>query len=211
MSTTTDYQYTILARDHPLRDDQSLPFNDPFHVDLRVWYTPRAQPVPIMMIRKQAPLPHGQLKSHDTARPALKPLLSFLSTAGINLDDQTVNAISYCARALSSQPIRRASHGLVVPGIELLILLDPEAVWEEVNTVRPVPATDACIEALEKLVLGDGGSGSVDRCAVCFEDFCHGSEVARMPCSHVYHGGCIVEWLKTSNLCPLCRYQMPTS
>ncbi|MBA0719455.1 hypothetical protein Golax_007134 [Gossypium laxum] len=31
-----------------------------------------------------------------------------------------------------------------------------------------------------------------------------GEEVASMPCGHGYYNGCIVKWLETSHLCPLC-------
>ncbi|KAI8543430.1 hypothetical protein RHMOL_Rhmol08G0217200 [Rhododendron molle] len=74
------------------------------------------------MIKKIFPLPHGQLKSRDTARSALKPF----STVGINVTDQTVNDISDCAMV---PLIGRGSHGLVVPGI-LLVFIDA------VNTVK---------------------------------------------------------------------------
>lgn len=57
-------------------------------------------------------------------------------------------------------------------------------------------------------------------CAICRERLDHfaveqGSTdhqlmIARLPCLHLYHGGCIVQWLESSHLCPLCRYQMPT-
>ncbi|KAG5536690.1 hypothetical protein RHGRI_024196 [Rhododendron griersonianum] len=134
------------------------------------------------MITKEDSLHHGQLKSHDTARPALTPLLSILSTAGIDVNDQTVSDISDCARALSSVPIGRGpDHGLLVPGIQLLFI-------DAANTVGPGPAIDSCIEALERLVLvHDGGLGSMDRCAICLEDVGRAGKVAQMPCSHVYH------------------------
>ncbi|KAK8480798.1 hypothetical protein V6N13_046695 [Hibiscus sabdariffa] len=45
-------------------------------------------------------------------------------------------------------------------------------------------------------------------CAVCLDEFFNGDEITSMPCGHVYHYGCIVEWLETSHTCPLCRYQM---
>ncbi|XP_058180167.1 uncharacterized protein LOC131298708 [Rhododendron vialii] len=208
MPTTKDYSYHIrfiLVRYRPIHEDQSLSFDDPFHVDLRIWYTRRDQhAVPINMIMKEAPLHHGQLKSHDTARLALTPLLSILSTTGIDVNDQTVNDISDCAMALSSVSISCGpDHGLLVPGIQLLFI-------DATNTVGPGPSIDSCIEVLERLVLvHDGGWGSMDWCAICLEDVGCAGKVAQMPCSHVYHGDCIIEWLKMSDLCPLCRYQMP--
>ncbi|KAJ9677272.1 hypothetical protein PVL29_022332 [Vitis rotundifolia] len=70
-----------------------------------------------------------------------------------------------------------------------------------------VPATRASIEALEKIKFEDGNS--TDKCMICLEEFATESEVSRMPCSHVYHEDCIIEWLERSHMCPLCRFKMP--
>ncbi|XP_057810060.1 uncharacterized protein LOC131024562 [Salvia miltiorrhiza] len=47
-------------------------------------------------------------------------------------------------------------------------------------------------------------------CCICLEEL-GGVALRRMPCSHVFHGGCIKEWLRKSRYCPLCRYQMPAN
>uniref|UniRef100_A0A5B7BTL4 RING-type E3 ubiquitin transferase n=1 Tax=Davidia involucrata TaxID=16924 RepID=A0A5B7BTL4_DAVIN len=78
----------------------------------------------------------------------------------------------------------------------------------EVSAFRPVPATQSSIQALEKMTLLDD-SCSLKECAICLEMLSVGLEFIRMPCSHIYHGDCIVRWLERSNLCPLCRFAMP--
>lgn len=72
---------------------------------------------------------------------------------------------------------------------------------------RFLPATKSSVDALEKVKVE--GSGSVEQCMICLEELPVGVEVTRMPCSHVYHGDCIVGWLETSHSCPLCRFAMP--
>ncbi|KAF9678977.1 hypothetical protein SADUNF_Sadunf07G0092300 [Salix dunnii] len=72
---------------------------------------------------------------------------------------------------------------------------------------RPFPATKSSIDALERVVFDVSASAS--DCTVCMEEISAGSEAIRMPCSHVYHSDCIVQWLQISHLCPLCRYHMP--
>lgn len=55
-------------------------------------------------------------------------------------------------------------------------------------------------------------SGNViDKCSICLEDYDHeGKEnIVFMPCSHIYHKDCIIEWLLKSRYCPLCRYSLP--
>ncbi|KAE8075726.1 hypothetical protein FH972_014419 [Carpinus fangiana] len=42
-------------------------------------------------------------------------------------------------------------------------------------------------------------------CAICLVELPVGFEVAKLPCSHVYHRRCIVQWFDRSNQCPLCR------
>ncbi|KAL7161456.1 hypothetical protein ACSBR2_042006 [Camellia fascicularis] len=54
------------------------------------------------------------------------------------------------------------------------------------------------------------GSGSTKQCVICQEELTIGCEAKQMPCAHVFHGKCIVRWLEVSNLCPLCRFQLPT-
>ncbi|XP_034672532.1 NEP1-interacting protein-like 1 [Vitis riparia] len=81
--------------------------------------------------------------------------------------------------------------------------------WSSLNDVTglSVPATRASIEALEKIKFED--VNSTDKCIICLEEFATESEVSRMPCSHVYHEDCIIEWLERSQMCPLCRFKMP--
>ena len=47
-------------------------------------------------------------------------------------------------------------------------------------------------------------------CPVCRDDFTAGESAITLPCSHSYHSPCITDWLKQRNLCPLCRYALPT-
>ncbi|XP_057790803.1 uncharacterized protein LOC131007907 [Salvia miltiorrhiza] len=45
-------------------------------------------------------------------------------------------------------------------------------------------------------------------CCICLEKLGDGGGASKMPCSHVYHGGCINKWLRKSPSCPLCRYEI---
>lgn len=71
-----------------------------------------------------------------------------------------------------------------------------------------VPATKSSIEGLKKVKIDL--SCTIKECSVCLEEFRIELEVMRMPCSHLFHKDCIVRWLETSHLCPLCRFPMPT-
>ncbi|XVF83153.1 hypothetical protein PTKIN_Ptkin16aG0110800 [Pterospermum kingtungense] len=83
---------------------------------------------------------------------------------------------------------------------------------EQETKKRTVPADETSIQALEKVIYGPGGSKySEDKCSVCLKEMLLGSQVTRMPCSHVFHEDCIVPWLKINHVCPLCRYQLSTT
>ncbi|KAJ9147553.1 hypothetical protein P3X46_029703 [Hevea brasiliensis] len=76
----------------------------------------------------------------------------------------------------------------------------------------PIPASKSSIDGLTRLMFRIGIIGIQDskNCTVCMEDFEDGDDLIQMPCSHLYHEDCIVKWLMSSHLCPLCRHQMPT-
>lgn len=46
-------------------------------------------------------------------------------------------------------------------------------------------------------------------CSVCMEEIRVSSGATKMPCAHLYHEGCIVEWLQHRGFCPLCKFRMP--
>ncbi|OMP09512.1 Zinc finger, RING-type [Corchorus olitorius] len=44
-------------------------------------------------------------------------------------------------------------------------------------------------------------------CAICLEAF-PGNSGFKLPCSHVFHGDCVAQWLWRKRSCPLCRFQL---
>ena len=47
-------------------------------------------------------------------------------------------------------------------------------------------------------------------CCVCLEPHKLSDTAVRLPCAHIFHKECIVDWLKTHCTCPVCRYELPT-
>lgn len=42
-------------------------------------------------------------------------------------------------------------------------------------------------------------------CCICQEEYNDGEEIGTLDCGHDFHNGCIKQWLKHKNLCPICK------
>ncbi|XP_074317113.1 uncharacterized protein LOC141653290 [Silene latifolia] len=75
---------------------------------------------------------------------------------------------------------------------------------------RP-PASKAVVENLPSVVISkEDVTDEKSLCAVCKEMIEVGEEGKQLPCSHLYHGDCIIPWLQIRNTCPVCRFELPT-
>ncbi len=45
-------------------------------------------------------------------------------------------------------------------------------------------------------------------CVVCQEEFQDGQDVAHLPCIHIFHQKCLVEWLEQKKTCPICQIEV---
>ncbi|XP_054801401.1 uncharacterized protein LOC129305391 [Prosopis cineraria] len=97
---------------------------------------------------------------------------------------------------------------------EYLLRRAVNEVNEHEDHLRSMPASKSAVEGLVGLKVEQKEESTVVgrklcNCAICFEDFSIDSEALRMPCLHLFHKICIINWLKNRNTCPLCRFQMP--
>uniref|UniRef100_A0A5B7AV51 RING-type E3 ubiquitin transferase n=2 Tax=Davidia involucrata TaxID=16924 RepID=A0A5B7AV51_DAVIN len=75
---------------------------------------------------------------------------------------------------------------------------------------RP-PASKIVVKNLPLMVLTqEDVENNNALCAVCKDEINIGEQAKQLPCSHRYHGDCIVPWLGIRNTCPVCRYELPT-
>ena len=46
------------------------------------------------------------------------------------------------------------------------------------------------------------------KCPICLLKYKGSDIIKEFPCNHIYHKNCILKWLKKSNICPLCKYDI---
>ena len=47
-----------------------------------------------------------------------------------------------------------------------------------------------------------------DNCAICLQKFKGTDIIKEFCCKHIFHKKCLLKWLKSSNICPLCKYNL---
>ena len=47
-----------------------------------------------------------------------------------------------------------------------------------------------------------------DKCAICLQKYKGIDIIKEFPCKHIFHKTCILKWIKNSNKCPLCKYDI---
>ncbi|CAH3138894.1 unnamed protein product [Pocillopora meandrina] len=78
----------------------------------------------------------------------------------------------------------------------------------QMDGAGPPPADSKKIEDLQKVEVTEESAESDKFCAVCKEQCSKDEDVRRLPCSHIFHFGCIKPWLKMHDSCPVCRLSL---
>ena len=47
-----------------------------------------------------------------------------------------------------------------------------------------------------------------DKCPICLQKYKSADIIKEFPCKHIFHKNCIFRWLKSSNVCPICKHDL---
>ncbi|XP_045468005.1 E3 ubiquitin-protein ligase Iruka [Harmonia axyridis] len=78
----------------------------------------------------------------------------------------------------------------------------------QMDSAGPPPLGKEVIDSLPVIQIEEDQVNKKLQCSVCWEDFILNEDVRQLPCSHVYHDGCIRPWLELHGTCPICRQNL---
>ena len=76
------------------------------------------------------------------------------------------------------------------------------------------PASQNALNKLKRFPLAErfckkkNGKIDLPNCCICQNEIELGNETVLLPCGHMYHWECCLNWLKTNNTCPICRFEI---
>ena len=190
---------------------------------------------PLLHRQRTAVVPCGQFFAEPQSSSSRGVIRRIASGMHVALTAEAVDDIALQTRTMSRAAIAENPSARVVPfqvSVEAVRHLDSPAHLEELTAelvaeqsareaIRTVPATKASVESLEYATVEEARDQG--RCTICLEEIDNHDDhdddddqdcdqrAVRMPCWHVYHKDCIVQWLEKNHKCPLCRHAMPTN
>ena len=72
------------------------------------------------------------------------------------------------------------------------------------------PASTVVVNNLPRRSLDSISDNQNLQCPVCLASFDDDDVIIEMPCEHCFHSDCLLPWLRKTNSCPLCRFELKT-
>ena len=133
-------------------------------------------------------------------------LLQFLSPFNISTatSDAIFDDIATFALELAAGDHDRNFH--------IIVYLDlVQTIWVDLDLEIPRKQEPAAAWVLERVMREEFDGFRAEEagdCSVCCDELRGETEVRRLPCGHVFHKSCILNWLQLTNSCPLCRAKL---
>ncbi|XP_049396970.1 uncharacterized protein LOC125860952 [Solanum stenotomum] len=148
-------------------------------------------------------LPHNNLSWHNVTR------MLHIMEVPVHRQPMILRQICTFADRIANEPYNRNKK--ILP-MKVYISLPIDYFIEENENIDEEirPANELVEEKLEKVKIEETELGSDFVCVICMEKMEVGREATKMPCSHVYHGNCLMNWLGVKRVCPTCRFELPS-
>lgn len=76
----------------------------------------------------------------------------------------------------------------------------------------PSPASGEAVQSLERIKITTETVINGDpKCPICMSYYVPDDDLIKMPCQHLFHDECLIQWLNRNNTCPICRLELPVS
>ncbi len=75
------------------------------------------------------------------------------------------------------------------------------------NQNMPPPAPKEAIDSLPKIKIQMQTLGDNTACPICQDDFKQDEEGVKLPCNHLFHPNCVVEWLKVNGNFTILKFR----
>lgn len=102
--------------------------------------------------------------------------------------------------------LRPLFQALGIPGDPRDYVTDPERyreILDQIFTQHQPSVQGLSAEDIDRCVVEV--KEPTGECAICREDYAADAIVRKLPCGHVFHGDCVIPWLKRVASCPMCR------
>ena len=90
-----------------------------------------------------------------------------------------------------------------------------ESNQQESTKHKSGPTEDKSLKKLKRFQLtnkyckkGKNGKIELPNCCICLSEIAKGQETVLLPCGHMFHWKCCLNWLKKNNTCPMCRFEI---
>ncbi|KAI3912583.1 hypothetical protein MKW92_039075 [Papaver armeniacum] len=82
------------------------------------------------------------------------------------------------------------------------------ALEERIGDVSTGLSEEVISKCLKKRKFGTiriNAPSEMEPCCICQEEYVEGDDLGSLECGHEFHSGCVKQWLKQKNLCPVCK------
>ncbi|KOM30071.1 hypothetical protein LR48_Vigan848s000300 [Vigna angularis] len=183
---------------------------DTFNFDIKVIYH-TVHTIPHGLRNRFSPLSISCREFVQEGQNFLGSLLSGLSFSIESIAEISESVVSTVQELFEDSSIASESQHRIIPLSLTIIIVDPAGIDGVMEESRTFPGMNQSNETILKTFLKKrtDTEGS-EECCICLEGLDINCESCTMPCHHAFHQQCILKWLKTKRVCPLCRYPLPT-